>query len=253
MDLEEPEQNNIKPEALEENEMEEEDPKDDEILKRNEIKNQRTNYTINEKLKILKEFDKIKNQRELSRRYNIPLGTLAGWSKNRNALENSTILKNKSRLSGAGRKSDSHGYDEILINFIKEGRENVISITSTEVICKAIEIIPNFDNKSYNSLHNWFKKFREKNFYSIRKVTKIAQTLPKNFLEKIREYILNAQKDVYYYNTDIETGIIANIDETPKVLEPITNATLEKIGTISVKIKTFGKTNQRLSCILCVF
>ena len=45
--------------------MEEEDPKEDEILKRNEIKNQRTNYTINEKLKILKEFDKIKNQREL--------------------------------------------------------------------------------------------------------------------------------------------------------------------------------------------
>ena len=212
MDLEEPEQNNIKPEALEENEMGEEDPKDDEILKRNEIKNQRANYIINEKLKILKEFDKIKNQRELSRRYNIPLGTLAGWIKNRKALENSTILKNKSRLSGAGRKSDSHGYDEILINFIKEGRKNGISITSTEVICKAIEIIPNFDNKSYNSLHNWFKKFRERNFYSIRKVTKIAQTLPKNFLEKIRDYILNAQKDVYYYNTEIDTEIIANVD-----------------------------------------
>ena len=78
MDLEEPEQNNIKPEALEENEMEEGDPKDDEILKRNEIKNQRANYIINEKLKILKEFDKIKNQREISRRYNIPLVTLAG-------------------------------------------------------------------------------------------------------------------------------------------------------------------------------
>ena len=55
MDLEEPQKNIIKHEALEENEMEEEDPKDDEILKRNEIKNQRTNYTINEKLKILKE------------------------------------------------------------------------------------------------------------------------------------------------------------------------------------------------------
>ena len=69
MDLEEPEHNNINPEGLEENEMEEEEePKDDEILKRNEIKNQRTNYTINEKLKILKEFDKIKSQRELSRR-----------------------------------------------------------------------------------------------------------------------------------------------------------------------------------------
>ena len=165
MDLEEPEQNNIKPEALEENEMGEEDPKDDEILKRNEIKNQRINYTINEKLKILKEFDKIKKQREISRRYNIPLGTLAGWIKYRNALETSTILKNKSRLYGTGRKSDSHGYDEILINFIKEGRKNGISITSTEVICKAIEIIPNFDNKSYNSLHNWFKKFFVKEIF----------------------------------------------------------------------------------------
>ena len=91
-------------------------------------------------------------------------GKLPGWIKNRKALENSTILKNKSRLSGAGRKSDSHGYDEILINYIKEGRENGISIISTEVICKAIEIIPNFDNKSYNSLHNWFKKFRERSF-----------------------------------------------------------------------------------------
>ena len=39
MDLEEPQKNIIKHEALEENEMEEEDPKDDEILKRNEIKN----------------------------------------------------------------------------------------------------------------------------------------------------------------------------------------------------------------------
>ena len=67
MDLEESAQNNIKPETLEENEMGEEDHKDEEILKGDEIKNQRRNYTINEKLNILKEFDKIKNQRIFTR------------------------------------------------------------------------------------------------------------------------------------------------------------------------------------------
>ena len=34
------------------------------------------------------------------------------------------------------------------------------------------------------------------------------------------------------------------MDETPIVLEPITNKTLDKIGTVSVRIRTFGKTNK---------
>ena len=63
--------------------LEDEKSKENEHLKRTEIKNQRISYTIEEKLKVLKEYDKIQNQRELSRRYGIPLGTLAGWIKNR--------------------------------------------------------------------------------------------------------------------------------------------------------------------------
>ena len=62
--------------------LEDEKSKENEHLKRTDIKNQRISYTIEEKLKVLKEYDKIQNQRELSRRYGIPLGTLAGWIKN---------------------------------------------------------------------------------------------------------------------------------------------------------------------------
>ncbi len=56
-----------------------------------------------------------------------------------------------------GRKSDSEEYDEILLNFKEKGRENDISVTSTKVISKAIEIILDFDKKSYNVIHNWFQ------------------------------------------------------------------------------------------------
>ena len=75
----------------------------------------------------------------MSRRYGIPLWTLAGWIKNIQSLEKGNLLKAKCRLAGAGRKSDSFEYDEILVNFIKEGREHGIFITSSEVICKAIK------------------------------------------------------------------------------------------------------------------
>ena len=36
-------------------------------------------------------------------------------------------------------------------------------------------------------------------------------------------------------------------------MEPITGTTLEKIGEKTVKIRAFGKSKQRVSCILCIF
>ena len=78
-----------------------------------------------------------------------------------------------------------------------------MAITSSEVIYKAIEMIPGFKDKSYNSLHLWFKKFRTRYSYAIRKVTKVAQSLPKNVLENLRDYLYTELKDNYEYNTDV--------------------------------------------------
>ena len=54
------------------------------------------------------------------------------------------------------------------------------------------------------------------------------------------------------YDTETNSNIIANVDETPIVLEPIITTTLEKIGTTTVKIHSFGRHKQRISCLLCV-
>ena len=115
--------------------------------------------------------DKIKNQRGLSRKFSILLGILALWIKKRNEIEISDRTKDHYRLKGDGRKKDSEEYDELLIYFIKEGRENDASVTSDKVISKAKEIIPDFGIKSFNVLH---KRFHHRYFYLIRKVTKIS-------------------------------------------------------------------------------
>ena len=74
-----------------------------------------------------------------------------------------------------------------MLAFIKEARSHEIDITSTEVINKAIEIVPDFKEKSYNSMNNWFKRFREKYSYSIRK----AINLPKAFLKILWKIFMN--------------------------------------------------------------
>jgi len=51
----------------------------------------------------------------------------------------------------------------------------------------------------------------------------------------------------------VNSNILANVDETPIVLEPISGITLEKIGEKTVQIRTFGKSNQRVSWIQCIF
>lgn len=97
------------------------------------------------------------------------------------------------------------------MEFIKEGRANNIAITSSEIIYKAIELIHGYKEKSYNFLQLWFMRFRLLYSYSIRILTKIAQTLPKNFLENIKSYL---SKDNYSFNNGINSNIIANLDET---------------------------------------
>jgi len=57
------------------------------------------------------------------------------------------------RLKPPGRKSDSQEYYDVLLEFIKEGCASDLAITSSEIIDKAIEMIPSFRDKSYNSLH----------------------------------------------------------------------------------------------------
>ena len=146
------------------------DIEEDFSKERAKVKNQRKNYTMSEKQTVIKNYEKSGNLRETARKFDISPGTLAGWIKNKNFFQLNKFKQTDFRFKGGGRKSDSEEYDEIILNFIKEARANDIAITSSEVIFKAIEVIPDFDNKTYDSLHHWFKRFRERYKFALRKV-----------------------------------------------------------------------------------
>ncbi len=214
-------------------------------------KSKKTKYTIKEIQTILK-IVTMKNYslREAAKKFNVPSSTIFGWIQKRKYYF-SNIYKNQ--FNPRGRKSDSFEYDKILLNFIKEGRGYDIAITSSEVICKAMEIIPGFNMKTYNSLHHWFKRFREKYSFPIRKMFKTSQSLPKNFLDNLRNHLYNAIKDVVEYNTDVKSSFLANVSEIPIILDPKVETRYEKVDDSVVKIRIYGKAKQRLSCFLCIY
>jgi len=225
----------------------------DDFKERRKIRNKRHNYTIKEVQTILRSFIRNGSVRQTARLFDVPPSTMQGWVQKINEYFSTKRKPSSYKLKAGGRKSDSFEYDRILLDFIKEGREYGMAITSSEVINKAIEIIPGFKEKTYQALHHWFKRFRQRYSYSIRKVTKMAQTLPKNYSDYIESYLSLAVRDMVQKNTDINSYLVANVDETPLVLEPITATTLEKCGETSIRIKTFGKSKQKISCILCIF
>ena len=96
---------------------------------------------------------------------------MAGWIKNKDIFQLNKFKQTDLRFKGRGRKSDSEEYDEIILNFIREARANEIAIISSEVIFKAIEVIPDFNYKTYDSLHHRFKRFRKRYKFDLRKVT----------------------------------------------------------------------------------
>ena len=89
-----------------------------------------------------------------------------------------------------------------------------------------MELIPELANKSYHSLYNWFKKLREGMSFAIKEKLQKFHNHYLLIFQKNKGIFLKCSKNLYLYNTDANNEIIANIDKTPIVLEPITNIIL---------------------------
>ena len=101
---------------------------------------------------------------------------------------------NKYKLNPGDRKSDSVEYNKTLNEFIKEARSNDITITESDIIVIEKELMPDFKNKSYNSLYLLFKMFIKRHSYSIRKIIKITQFFAKIFFGRFKKLFISGYK-----------------------------------------------------------
>ena len=221
-------------------------------IKKKKSKSKRVNHTIKEIQEVLKKYNEIGHVRETARFFKLPTSTVSGWIQKKDIYLSDEPKFSKYKLKDVGRKSDSVEFDDLLLEFIKEGKASNIAITSSEVIYKAMDLIPGFKEKSYGSLHNWFKRFRERYSFPIAKVNKANQSMPKYFEENLRNFLFSNIKDMFehYYDKNL---LFANVDEVPIILDPVSETNFVKVGDSNVKVRNFGKSKIRISCFLCIF
>ena len=114
---------------------------------RNKVKNQRHNYTIKKIKVVLTKYKENKSVSETAKFFNIPIETVSEWVQKQESYFSIENNLSNFKLKPVGRHLDSFE----LLEFIKEVREHDIAIKISEVISKAIEIIPSFKDKSYDS------------------------------------------------------------------------------------------------------
>ena len=94
------------------------------------------------------------------------------------------------------------------------------------------------------------ERFLKSQFYVSRKATHIGQSIPNdanNLCFKFLKEIIDKRKFNNYALSDI-----INLDETPIFLDSPSLLTLTKKGDKNVTLKTYGKENIRITCLLTI-
>ena len=103
-----------------------------------------------------------------------------------------------------------------------------------------------------NALKLWCTRFLRRMGFSIRKIGHYAQKTKDNVVDFIKEFILYKNKIILEYNLENNEECIGNADETPILLEPVDNKTVDIIGNKDINMITFGKDKERVSVMLTV-
>ena len=121
----------------------------------------------------------------------------------------------------------------------KMNRKLGITVTSWEVILKALTIKEELKNKSLSALQKWCYRLLVRNHLTFGVGTHIGQEHSENYKEKMFEFIKLIEN--YRKCNDFELDRIANMDETPLFLNMARTKTIAKIGSKTVNIKTRGQ------------
>ena len=128
-----------------------------------------------------------------------------------------------------------------------------ISITTLEIIFKAIELIPSLKTKKYKTLCKWCERFLKRKGFSYSIPTYIGQKTKNDSKDRLMNFLrINISiRKKYKIIDEKDLCRIVNVNETPIVFKIYQKKTIETIGNKMVIIRTFWTKKARISLILC--
>lgn len=157
------------------------------------------------------------------------------WKKQK--LELAAANKKRARLPGAGRKKVSEQLDTKLSEWIHSMRDNHNRVSRAMIRNKALEMYPTLSDGGarFRASKGWLEKFLNRNGFSLRRRTTMAQKDPDLLTEKLVSFVDYVSKTVVSKRIS-EKDIIA-MDETAVWFDMVSPTTIDVRGTKSVALK----------------
>ena len=107
-----------------------------------------------------------------------------------------------------------------------------------------------FPDLQFNAFRGWYQKILKRHSPTLRMKTSPAQRLPAD----LEEHITAFHRNLYHLrcSKDFDEELIGNMDETPAYFDVVPGCTIDKIGRISVPIRTTGCEKRHLTVTLTV-
>ena len=180
--------------------------------------------------------------------------TIKIWKMNYDSICEQENL-NISRINKQGKSYSFSDKEMQLVGFIDKLREEKITVTSTMIISKMLQLKPELKNKSMRALQSMCYRILQKNNYSLRSTSNLGQPLPSKSLDLFYEFfreIIRKRQQLGISDSEEDLDRLVNIDEIPVIFVMTTDQLYNKIGAKVVSTGTKGNEKKIITCVLAV-
>ena len=208
-------------------------------------------YTAETKLEAI-EIAKRTSKKNAARKFSVDVRRIREWCRQEAQLKSMRNKKAK-RLSGGGRPLKMEDMEDELINWINDMRENRLRVSRKMIQRQALLLFEQRESQgeSFTASEGWLFKFLRRNRLSLRRRTTTAQKTPDDVKKRVIDFLL------FVYglrnNCAYPEGAICAADEVAIWMDPVSDTTIEKIGSKSVPVISCGNSRSKVTVLLAAF
>ena len=169
------------------------------------------------------------------------------WRKNETAIRDAP---RQQRIALPRRRAQWPELDVQVCAYVDKRRENALGVSRALIRTEDLRVVNRLKITGFIASEGWCTRFMRRNNYSLRGPTKIAQKLPKHYVNKIVEFqrfVIRHRRRCNY-----QLACIGNMDETPVYMDMLPRNTVNKKGEKQVIMKSTGHEKSRYTVVLAV-
>ena len=155
-------------------------------------------YSLEVKKEVIT-YAEVHGNRPASRRFQVDERRIREWRVKKSEIEGLVVTKKgkqRSKLSGGGRKPLSTKLEEVLLEWIDNRRARGLQVSSKLIMEKAeityrdMKESNNMDAEDFKASRGWLSRFMKRNGLSLRRKTSVAQQDPERLVVRLVPYVI---------------------------------------------------------------